>query len=72
MTYGIGNKGPGLGQAQKCGSRLINPPPLITDNTDINKPAQIHFHSKRTHTITKMNDKINMDSTIAGSVNVHS
>ena len=37
MTYGIGNKGPGLGQAQKCGSRLINPPPLITDNTDINK-----------------------------------
>jgi hypothetical protein len=30
----------------------------------IQKPAQIHFHSKRPH--TKMNDSINMDNTIAG------
>jgi hypothetical protein len=27
------------------------------------KPAQIHFHSRRQHTITKMNDNINMDPT---------
>jgi hypothetical protein len=33
------------------------------------KPAQIHFHSKRPHTITKMKDNINMDSTISGSMN---
>jgi hypothetical protein len=33
------------------------------------KPALIRFHSKRQHTITKMNENINMDSTIAGSLN---
>ena len=46
-----------------------------TNHADINnqyKPAQIHFKSKRQHTITIMNDNINMDSTIAGSVNAHS
>ena len=32
----------------------------------------IHFHAKRPHTITKMNDNKNMDSTIAGSMNAHS
>jgi hypothetical protein len=43
-------------------------------NTEINneKPAQIRFHSKRQHTITKMNNNINMDSTIGGYVNAHS
>jgi hypothetical protein len=35
------------------------------------KPAQIHFHSKRQHTITKMNDNINMDPTTAVSMNAH-
>jgi hypothetical protein len=29
------------------------------------KPAQICFYSKRPHTITKMNDNINVDTTIA-------
>jgi hypothetical protein len=37
-----------------------------------NKPAQIRFHSKRPHTITKMKDNINMDSTIAGSMTARS
>jgi flagellar biosynthesis GTPase FlhF len=34
-----------------------------------NKPAQIRFRSKKNHTIIKMNDNINMDNTIAGSMN---
>ena len=29
----------------------------------IKKPTHVHFHSKRPHTITKMNDNIDMDST---------
>ena len=29
----------------------------------IKKPAQIHSQSKRPHSVTKMNDNINMDST---------
>ena len=35
----------------------------------IKKPAQMHFHSKRSHTITKMDNNINMDSSKAGSMN---
>jgi len=31
--------------------------------------GQIHLHPKRPHTKTNMNDNINMDSTIAWSVN---
>jgi hypothetical protein len=38
----------------------------------IKKTAQIGFHSKRSHTITNMNDNINMDSAIAGSMNARS
>jgi hypothetical protein len=34
--------------------------------TNNEKPAKIGFYSKRPHTITKMNDNINMDSTTAG------
>jgi hypothetical protein len=35
-----------------------------------NKEAQqIHFHSQRSHTITNMNDNINMNSTIARPMN---
>jgi len=34
----------------------------------IKKPAQIHFHSKRPHTMT-MNDNINMNIAIAESIN---
>ena len=32
------------------------------------KPAQIHFHSKRPHTKTKINDHKNRDSAIAESM----
>jgi len=32
------------------------------------KPAQICFHSKTPHTITKMNDNTNIDSTLTGSM----
>jgi len=41
-------------------------------NKLLKKAAQTGFHSKRPHTITKMNDNINIDSTIAGSVDVRS
>ena len=63
--HDIGNPGPGLWQAQKCDRvKMVNvistPPFLISEspngNTYINKdrnPVQIHFHSKRPHTITK-------------------
>jgi hypothetical protein len=33
-------------------------------------PAQIRLHSKSPHINTKMNDNINIDSTIAGSMNM--
>ena len=33
------------------------------------KMTQIRFHLKIPHTVTEMNDNINMDSTIAGSMN---
>jgi hypothetical protein len=33
------------------------------------RPTLIRFHSKRPHSTTKMNDNINMNSTIAGSMN---
>jgi hypothetical protein len=46
---------------------------ISNGNTYINnkekKPAQICFQSKRPHTITKMNDNLTMDSTIARSMN---
>jgi hypothetical protein len=55
---------------------LLNPSLLITGSpkamhiqANDKKPAQIHFHSKRPHINTKMNDNINIDSTIAGSMN---
>jgi hypothetical protein len=37
---------------------------IYTCKQTIKKPPQIHFHSKRQHTITKMIDNINIDSTI--------
>jgi len=37
--------------------------------TNEKKKEQTGFHSKRPHTITKMNDDINMNSAIAGSIN---
>ena len=80
MTFDLGNSGPGLGQAQKCGGvKQVNGTPTLLSwwlnlqqqykYKHIEKPAQILFHSKRPHTITKMNVNINMDSTIAGLMN---
>jgi len=37
--------------------------------TNDKKPEQIRFYAKRPNTIAKMNDNINMDRTIAGSMN---
>ena len=37
---------------------------ISNDNTYINKPAQIRFHTNILHTITKMNNNINMDTTV--------
>ena len=75
--YDVGNPSAGLEQAQKyCGVKPFNgtpTPPLdnstraIHIKTNDKKPAQIRF-IKRQHTITKMNDNINMDSTIAASM----
>jgi hypothetical protein len=50
----------------------IQPSPIDNLIFNDNKPAQIRVHSKRSYTITKMNDNINMDSTIAGSMSAHS
>ena len=83
MTNNVGNPDPGLGQTPKCGRiKPVNETqyPLDTwisnGNTYINKrekkPAQTRFHSKRPDTMTTMKDNISMDSTIAGSNQVHS
>ena len=79
MIYCIRNLAPGLGQAQKCGGiKLVNGVttlPLLDLQRQyrfkqtIKIPAQIHFQSKIPHNITNKNDNINMDSTIAGSMN---
>jgi hypothetical protein len=39
---------------------------------NVKKTAQIHFHSKQTYTIPKMNDSISIDSIIAEPVNAGS
>jgi hypothetical protein len=44
---------------------------LSTGYTNVKKTPHIRFHSKRSHTITTINDNINMDSTIAGSMNAN-
>jgi hypothetical protein len=49
---------------------ITGSPKAIHIQTNDKKPAQILFHSKRPHINTKMNDNINMASTIAGSINV--
>ena len=45
---------------------------ISSDNTYINKHTQTRFHTKRPHTITKMNDNIYMDSTMPGSIHTRS
>jgi hypothetical protein len=69
------NQVPGLGQAQKCGVGLQNNgiQPSLYDNwisnynTDINEQWKSCTYSLPLH--SKMNDNINMDSTLARSVN---
>ena len=56
---------------QCSGAKSINgiqPSPIDNLIFNDNKPV----HSKRSYAITKMNDNINMDSTIAGSMSAHS
>ena len=45
---------------------------ISNDNRYINKPTQTRVHTRRPHAITKLNDNINMDSTILGSMNARS
>ena len=40
-----------------------------TDDKNNKKHAQIDYHSKRQHTITHMNDNLNMDIIVAWLVN---
>ena len=55
-----------------CDNWISNGNTYIINKLYDNKNTQIHFHSNRPHTITKMNNNINMDSTIAGSMNARS
>ena len=41
---------------------------ISNDNRYINKPTQTRVHTKRPHAITEINDNINMESTIPGSM----
>ena len=77
MSYDIGI------QIQKYGrtDQLMGSEPftfdysISSDNTykqTIQHPTQTLFHKKRPHNITKMNDNINMDSTIPGLMNARS
>ena len=52
----------------KLQSSMMPAQPFLSDNWISN--MDVRFHSKRQHTITKMNENINMDSTIAGSVSL--
>jgi hypothetical protein len=45
---------------------------ISNDNININKPTQTRVPINRPHAITTMNDNINMDSTIPGSMNARS
>jgi hypothetical protein len=45
---------------------------ISNDNININKLTQTRVHTNRPHAITTMNDNINMDSTIPGSMNARS
>jgi hypothetical protein len=45
---------------------------IVIHTNDKNNNITIRFYSKRPHAITKMNDNINMDSTITGSMNARS
>ena len=74
-TYDVGKPGPDIraaGLNELMGSQHF--PLLRQDNykqtiQSLNRLASSH---KRSHTITHMNDNINMNSAIAGSVNARS
>ena len=65
--------GAGLKGSDRSVPLLIIGSPTVTQISihDTNF-AQIRFHSKRPHTIQKMNDTISIDSTIARSMNARS
>ena len=83
-TYGVRNPGTGLGQTQKCvhvlnwltGSQSLLDNWISNSKTYTNERYKKNLHifastqkeKKRPHTIIKMNDHINMDSTITGSM----
>ena len=54
---------------QKSINQPIIGSPTVTLIYTINKQSQIHYHSKRPHTMTKKNN-INMDSALARSMKV--
>jgi hypothetical protein len=51
---------------------LLTTASQTTIHANDKKSAHIRFHSKRPHTITKMNDSINIDSKITGLMNARS
>ena len=60
---------------KKCSTMMVNDyttfhlNSLTTENDHVNKiTVQNHFFSKRTHTLTKMNDNIIIDSAISISM----
>jgi hypothetical protein len=65
-TYGMGNPGPVIPIF------ITGFPTAIHILVNDEKPAYIRFHSQRSHTITKMNDNMNMDNIIARSMNARS
>jgi len=68
-TYEVGNQGPGFGEALKYGGvKPVNDIPPFPYYLDL----QRQYRYKKTYTITKINDNINMDRTIAGSMNARS
>jgi hypothetical protein len=48
---------------------IVRSPTAIHLKTNDKRTLKIRFPSKRLHTVTKINDNININSTIAGSKN---
>jgi hypothetical protein len=66
MTYGVGNPGPVIPIF------ITGFPTAIHILVNDEKHVHICFHSQRSHNITKKNDNMNMDNTIARSMNARS
>ena len=81
MIYDVRNPGLDLGQTQRSGGvkqinqittallLIVGSPTIIQIYSYNKKPTKIRLQSERPSTITNLNDNINMDSTIAVSVN---